>query len=282
VADDQEVAPGGTATVTGTGFAPGEQVTVTAALGTAGDDLVVTVTADGEGAVTATLTVPAGTAGGTYPVTALGDVSQTAASGELRVAGAEGPGEPEPGPGPGEPGQPGPGQPGPGQPGPGQPGWAPELRVLDDAATRGTVVPVDGSGFAPGETVALTLFSDPIALGTLTADASGVLRGSFTVPAEASTGAHEVEALGSTSQTAVRAAFRVVDVAPADEGVAPVRPGSNDGSLAWTGGRTEPPLDGALLAGVLLASGLALSGLAIGARRRRRALGTPLDGTTAE
>jgi len=257
-----DVEPGAAAAVTGAGFAPDEEVTVTLALGDAGGDVTVTDRTDAAGALATSVTVPVGTAGGTYPVTALGAVSQTAASDELTVAGEQGPGEPGE-PGPGEPG-------GPGDPGPGQPGWTPELRVLADSAVRGTVVPVDGSGFAPGETVALTLFSDPIALGTLTADGDGIVRGSFTVPAAASTGAHEVEALGGTSQTAVRAAFRVVDTAPADQGVRPVRPGTGDGSLAFTGGPTQDPTDGALVAGVLVASGLALVGLGLGARRRRR------------
>ncbi|MGO1318048.1 MAG: GH92 family glycosyl hydrolase, partial [Cellulomonadaceae bacterium] len=74
------VRPGGTVTVSGTGFAPGEAVTVT--LGT---NDPVTVEASEEGAVSAELTVPADAADGEYPVVALGAVSQVEAGTSVRV-----------------------------------------------------------------------------------------------------------------------------------------------------------------------------------------------------
>ncbi|MET4053383.1 putative alpha-1,2-mannosidase [Frigoribacterium sp. PvP054] len=200
---------------------------------------------------------------GSYAVTVTADDGRSSAAGTTTVAVAAAP--VDPGPGTGEPGT------------PGEPGdpvvYAPSLRVLAGSATRGTVVPVDGDGFAPNETVALTLFSDPIALGTVTADADGIVRGSFTVPADATTGAHEVEALGGTSQVAVRVAFGVVDVAPADTGAAPVRPGSYDGDLAYTGGTVGRPLDAGVLAGILLAAGALALGIEAARRRRRSLLG---------
>jgi predicted alpha-1,2-mannosidase len=216
---------------------------------------------------------------GSYTVTVTVDDGRSSAAATTTAVIAAAPVDPGPDdPGtPGDPGNPGtPGTPGtPGNPGtPGDPGtpgaWTPSLDVLADSATRGTVVPVDGDGFAPGEQVSLTLFSDPIALGTLTADADGIVRGSFTVPAAATTGAHEVEALGATSQVAVRTAFRVVDTAVADAGRAPLRPGSNDGSLAYTGGDPESAVDAGLVGGVLLAAGGLVIALEAARRRRRR------------
>nr|WP_243861931.1 GH92 family glycosyl hydrolase [Frigoribacterium endophyticum] len=273
----------------------GELATVTGGVGDAADGAVTATVNWGDGTAVTAGTVAGGVVSGahtyalpgTYTVTVTVDDGRSSASATTTVTVAAAPVEPEepgdPGnPGnPGDPGNPGnpgnpgdPGNPGnPGNPGdPGNPGgpgaWTPSLRVLADSATRGTVVPVEGAGFAPGETVSLTLFSDPIALGTLTAGADGLVTGSFTVPAGAATGAHEVEALGGTSQAAVRVAFSVVDTAPSATGVAPLRPGSYDGSLAYTGGRPGSPVDGGLVAGVLLAAG-ALA-LAIEAARRRR------------
>jgi PKD repeat protein len=148
--------------------------------------------------------------------------------------------------------------------------WTPSLQVLINSATRGTVVPVDGEGFAPGEQVSLTLFSDPIALGTLTANADGIIRGSFTVPLSAATGEHEVEALGSVSKVAARAAFEVVDTVAPDSGRAPLRPGSNDGSLAYTGGDRASVIDTGLVAGMFLAAGGLILAVAAAQRRSRR------------
>ena len=68
-----------------------------------------------------------------------------------------------------------------------------EHRLADDrrrAAPRACIF----SGFKPGEQVNLTLFSDPITLSPVTADATGVARVEFIVPADFAAGTHRLEA----------------------------------------------------------------------------------------
>ncbi|MDR3202462.1 MAG: GH92 family glycosyl hydrolase, partial [Bifidobacteriaceae bacterium] len=70
-------APGDTLTVAGTGFAPSERVRVQF---TTAPAIAQTVTASASGAFSTTLEIPDWTSGGTYPVTALGEVSNVLAS----------------------------------------------------------------------------------------------------------------------------------------------------------------------------------------------------------
>ena len=64
-------------------------------------------------------------------------------------------------------------------------------------------------GFAPGETVDVTLHSTPIALGTLTADAAGAVEGDVTIPADVEPGYHTIELVGQTSARPVEVAVEV-------------------------------------------------------------------------
>lgn len=73
------------------------------------------------------------------------------------------------------------------------------LNASPATVAQGGTVTVSGSGFAPNASVALTLFSDPISLGTLTANASGAISGTVTIPATAPTGAHRLEAKGANN-----------------------------------------------------------------------------------
>lgn len=73
------------------------------------------------------------------------------------------------------------------------------LTASPSTVAQGGSVTVSGSGFAPNASVSLTLFSDPVALGTLTANASGAISGSVTIPANAATGAHRIEAKGANN-----------------------------------------------------------------------------------
>lgn len=75
----------------------------------------------------------------------------------------------------------------------------PALTLSADSIRAGKDLTVAGTGFEPGATIAFELHSDPIALGTLTADAGGVLKGSLRIPASAPAGKHTLVALaGST------------------------------------------------------------------------------------
>ena len=64
---------------------------------------------------------------------------------------------------------------------------------------RGGSVPVVGSGFSPGSTVVLYLFSSPRQLISVKADATGAISTSADVPRDMPTGRHTLQIAGSTS-----------------------------------------------------------------------------------
>lgn len=78
------------------------------------------------------------------------------------------------------------------------PGSGDEIRVGGAARFRVT-------GLSKGDTVRFVVHSDPVDAGTAVADADGVARTTWTVPADFATGAHEVQV------------FRVVDGTTADQ-----------------------------------------------------------------
>jgi LPXTG-motif cell wall-anchored protein len=69
----------------------------------------------------------------------------------------------------------------------------------------GTEVTISAGGFGANETgIRLELHSDPIVLATgLTANAAGVVTATFTIPADAPTGAHTLVLIGATNQAQV-------------------------------------------------------------------------------
>jgi hypothetical protein len=58
-------------------------------------------------------------------------------------------------------------------------------------------VTISGSGFAPGDTVTATVYSNPIALGSRTADSNGNVSFTFTPTAALDAGGHRVELAGT-------------------------------------------------------------------------------------
>jgi titin len=63
-------------------------------------------------------------------------------------------------------------------------------------AAPGQQLVLVGTGYAPYSTVTLTLYSDPIVLGQVRADAHGAFRSAVTVPADLATGEHSFAATG--------------------------------------------------------------------------------------
>ncbi|MFJ3490499.1 GH92 family glycosyl hydrolase [Leifsonia aquatica] len=226
--------PGADVTITGHGFAAGEPVTVT--LGTTPATPVAT-TADGSGAISTTVTIPAGTADATYTVTARGDTSQTDATTSVVVKA------------------------------PVAPGADATLSLSAGSAVRGATVVAYGDHFPAGETVAFTLHSDPIALGTATANAQGVFTAPLVVPAGAATGAHEIEA--TAGGVTVRVAFTVLDAAPVDHGTAPAQGGAWTG-LADTGSNAQGAQSAAAMGAWLVLAGALLAGAGYLLNRRIR------------
>ncbi|MFJ2534398.1 MSCRAMM family protein [Microbacterium maritypicum] len=104
----------------------------------------------------------------------------------------------------------------------------PTLTLSAGSIRAGKDITISGTGFAPGATIAFELHSDPITLGTLTADADGVLQGTLRIPASAPTGAHTLVALSGTT---VLASTALTVTAAA---------GTGTGSGGQTGGATAP------------------------------------------
>ena len=71
-----------------------------------------------------------------------------------------------------------------------------------------------GTGYAPYSTVTLTLYSDPIVLGHIRADADGAFRQAVTVPASLASGRHSFAATGVDPNGRERAMRLDVTVRP--------------------------------------------------------------------
>ena len=73
------------------------------------------------------------------------------------------------------------------------------MTVEDTTAAAGGSFDVVGTGFEPGERVAIELHSDPITLALVTANASGEVLTRVTIPADVPPGEHELVLTGLAS-----------------------------------------------------------------------------------
>jgi len=126
-----------------------------------------------------------------------------------------------------------------------------EVVLGQKSVVQGGSLEITGRGFAAGETITVTLHSDPIRLGQVTADGTGAFRIVVTVPASAPVGAHTLIAVGADSGLTAQGALQVTAAA------------GNGGGLAGTGGAI--PLSLLALVFMLLAAGSILV-----IRRRRQ------------
>jgi hypothetical protein len=76
---------------------------------------------------------------------------------------------------------------------------APSARASQDAVSPGGQVTVHATGFLPHERVSVTLHSTPVNVATATADGSGAVTVTFTVPAGIDPGDHVILLTGLTS-----------------------------------------------------------------------------------
>lgn len=146
---------------------------------------------------------------------------------------------------------------------PGEGEDAPSLSISSTELSPGESFELEGAGFAADEAVEVVLHSEPITVGTLTADAEGVIAGTLELPAAAAAGEHTIVVTGAESGLTAEVA---VTVASAPTGAAAAGGGSGAGMLAFTG--TALPIAAASAAVVLLAAG----GLLLLRRRRRSAI----------
>jgi len=77
--------------------------------------------------------------------------------------------------------------------------WVARDVVAPADAGAGTSITVTGTGFEPGESVAIELHSDPVLLGTVVANGSGAISGTFTIPASVPAGSHSLVLTGSVT-----------------------------------------------------------------------------------
>ncbi|MGD2202765.1 MSCRAMM family protein [Microbacterium maritypicum] len=139
----------------------------------------------------------------------------------------------------------------------------PTLALAAGSIRAGKDIAISGTGFAPGATIAFELHSDPIALGTLTADADGALQGTLRIPATAPAGAHTLVALSGTTVIA-RTALTVTAAA-----------GTGTGTGGQAGGSAAAPGAGLASTGLeapvaVVAIGVILSVMGGMLVRRRR------------
>ncbi|MDQ6927548.1 MAG: hypothetical protein M3159_02655 [Actinomycetota bacterium] len=122
------------------------------------------------------------------------------------------------------------------------------LKPSDVTVTPSTVAPggtidVSSAKWKASSVVTVVLHSDPVTLGTLTADASGAVTGSFTIPAATAIGDHTIELTGTGTDDAARTVSTSLTVADASTSTTtsgtttdPSSSGSTSGSaLARTG-----------------------------------------------
>ncbi|TFD53461.1 hypothetical protein E3T55_05465 [Cryobacterium frigoriphilum] len=98
------------------------------------------------------------------------------------------------------------------------------LTLDTNRVAPGGTITVSAGGYTAGEEIRVVLYSEPVVLGSATADAAGAFTATFTLPADLRTGTHTIEATGLTSGVVTNATVIVVGTA-----------GASGGSLASTG-----------------------------------------------
>jgi hypothetical protein len=142
------------------------------------------------------------------------------------------------------------------------------MAASPSTVAAGGTTTVTGSGFTPCAEVTLTLHSDPVALGTATADATGAFSQQVTIPASTTAGTHTITgAAGGTNGIATITVTAEGTSTSAGSGssssTAAVTPAQSGGPLAFTGAHA------ALYSGLGLLLVLAGGTVAFLARRRR-------------
>lgn len=138
---------------------------------------------------------------------------------------------------------------------------APSASVSSPSVPLGGNVTVSGTGFLAGETVQVTVKSDPIIVGGPKADGDSNVSFTFAAPAAAGAGAHTIELKGLTSGVIVTAPITLTAAVTTTTTVAGAT--TTTRAIVRTGTQSE---NQSLFAGVLLVAGLAL---VLVARQRR-------------
>ena len=137
------------------------------------------------------------------------------------------------------------------------------LTVSDTTPSPGQTITIEGRTFAPGSTATVVLNSDPVTLGSATADALGVIALQATIPTDTPLGAHTLVATGPAPNGQMLTLSLAIQVVPAEGSGG----GSGGGNLPNTGSNSTLPLAQVGL-GLLALGGVIY---AIAAKRRRGA-----------
>jgi 5'-nucleotidase len=112
------------------------------------------------------------------------------------------------------------------------------LTCSDTTPTPGQAISCEGRTFAAGGTVTVTLNSEPVTLGSATADAAGVMALQATIPTDTPLGAHTLVATGPAPNGQTLTLSLAIRVVPAQAGGA----GTGGGHLPDTGSGSSIPL----------------------------------------
>lgn len=227
------VAAGTDLPVTGEGFAPRETVTVQVKDAQGNVVAEVTATADGNGAISTTVPIPAATVPGDYQVVVKGGTSGAVATAPLTVTARE------------------------------LTAWFSQPTVY-----AGDVQQFHAGGFEPGEEVHAVIRSTPLELPATVADADGVAHWTFLVPADFELGEHSGVATSGPIRDSANATFQVIARGAVGGGGGG---GFTDTTHRWYGMTGPLPRTGSdPVLPLLLTGGLLLLGAALAATSRLR------------
>ncbi|WP_290800373.1 LamG-like jellyroll fold domain-containing protein [Herbiconiux sp.] len=134
------------------------------------------------------------------------------------------------------------------------------IELGNGAAKAGDRLAVSGAGFAEGDTVTLTLHSDPIEVGTATVAADGTFETTITIPADTVAGAHRIVATASPSGRSAEAA---ITVTAAGGGGGTTGGGTSGGDATGGSGPAPSSIAGSAQGSASSAADLAHTGAAV-------------------
>jgi LPXTG-motif cell wall-anchored protein len=135
------------------------------------------------------------------------------------------------------------------------------LTISDTTPSPGQTVTIQGQTFAEGATATVVLNSDPVTLGSATANAAGQIVLQATIPTDTPLGSHTLVASGQAPNGQTLSLSLAIEVVPAQGSGT----GTSGGNLPRTGDSTSLPLAKVGL-GLLAVGGVIYS---IAAKRRK-------------
>lgn len=145
--------------------------------------------------------------------------------------------------------------------------------VSDATVAPGESLTVSGSGWQSGSTVTMTLFSDPVGLGTAAVSGDGTFSAQVEIPSSVSPGTHELQVSGTGADGQPRTTSTRLVVLGAQGGASGSASGSGASGSAGSGssGLAETGRGAGTTAALALALLAVGGGVLLAARRRSAA-----------